>query len=327
MADPTQADIDAAQQANHTSADTQASISGQLLTKSTATAALLATCTTSSQAKDQQIATLNQQHAADQLTIAKLEAQQPPAPSGTPATIVTDANNGLKIKGDGLTFTGPVTNGKAQNGIGGAVTNTTINSPVSHGNNTANNDVYSEGGGGKWVASKNLTINDGDYADNLGVALWIDSACDGVKINRGTFKNSTVAGGNINKQADLIRVEISKNVAIDSVTCVCAPGQNTAVHFHSAQLSSLTNSTVHGQVGITADSREPISDISIKGNNLFAAIYDSGANVVNGVIEGNTYTVPKGHQIGYLKGKQQFTIADMQAVGYEKTGTGKVVNI
>lgn len=329
---PTQADIDASQQSNHASADAQATAASQLLLASSGASALLATCVENGQAKDQQIAQLNQQHAADQLTIAKLEAQQPPAPSGTPATIVTDANNGLKIKGDGLTFTGTVTNGNGQNGIGGAVTNTTINSATSNGNNTAGHDTYTEGGGGKWVppvghtGPMNLTLNDYSAKDNNGVALWIDSGCNGVKINRANLSNSVSTGPNAGKQADLLRVEISKNVNIDTSNFVCAPGQNTAVHFHSAQLSSLTNSTVHGQTGITADSRQPISDITIKGNQLFGAIYDSGANVVNGVIEGNTYTVPKGHQIGYLKGKQQFTIADMQAVGYEKTGTGKVVN-
>lgn len=275
---------------------------------------------------DSQNASLTTQLSAADATIVKLQSQPAPAPSGIPTSITTDANNGFKIKGDGLTLTGLVAAGYGQNGIGGAVTNTTINSATSNGNNTAGHDTYTEGGGGKWVASQNLTLNDYSAKDNNGVALWIDSGCNGVKINRANLSNSVATGPNAGKQADLLRVEISKNVNIDASNFVCAPGQNTAVHFHSAQLSSLTNSTVHGQTGITADSRQPISDITIKGNQLFGAIYDSGANVVNGVIEGNTYTVPKGHQIGYLKGKQQFTIADMQAVGYEKTGAGKVVN-
>lgn len=269
---------------------------------------------------------LQGQLAAAQQTIAKLQTAVPAASPVNPISIVTDASNGLKIKGNGLTFTGTVTNGNGQNGIGGAVTNTTINSATSNGNNTAGHDLYSEAGGGKWVASSNLTINDYSATDNIGVALWIDSACNGVKINRGTFKNSMATGPNAGKQADLIRVEISKNVMIDSVTCVCGSGQNTAVHFHSSQLSSMTNSHITGQVAVTADSREPISDITIKGNQIFGSIYDGGANCPNLIIEGNTYTVPKGHAIAYLKGKTQYTIADLVAIGFEKSGMGRVVN-
>lgn len=316
--DPIQPQLDSTHEAANAAVDQLYGYAGQLLTDLTSKSAAMDSATGQVQALTNQNTQLQQQLAA---------AQKPsPTPIGSPTSITTDAFNGFKIKGDGLTLNGLVAIRYAQNGIGGQVTNTTINNAVSNGNNTQNHDVYGEGGGGKWVASKKLTINNNSASDNQGVALWFDSSCDGVNVNGGIFKNSIVAGPNSGKQVDLIRIEISKNVNIDSVTCVCAPGQNTAVHFHSAQLSSLTNSTITGQVAVTADSREPISDVTIKGNHITGSIYDGGANCPNLVIEGNTYTVPKGHAIAFLKGKTQYTIADMQAVGFEKSGTGKVVN-
>lgn len=68
MADPTQSDIDAAQQANHSSADTQHTYSMQLLTELGTTTGLLTVSVTAGQAKDKQITTLTQQ-------VATLEAQ------------------------------------------------------------------------------------------------------------------------------------------------------------------------------------------------------------------------------------------------------------
>lgn len=228
-------------------------------------------------------------------------------------------SGGAHIQGDGNVINDLVTNGCGQNGQGGKATNTTLNRPVSHGNNTKNYPAYNEGGGGKWAGAVNLTVNDADYNGNFGVGFWCDSGCNGVTINGGRFAGSTVTGPNANDQVECFRFELSHNLKINSAYFECAKGQNTVIGICDSDHISITNSEIHGQIGFTQTSRPvTIATVNITGNNIYGSLW-WGATPAATTLDGNTYHGKPTDFLLFIN-KVGHTFADLQKMGYELHG-------
>lgn len=231
----------------------------------------------------------------------------------------TSDSGGIDLRGNGTVLIRPITNGCGQNGLSaGLATNFAILYPVSHGNNAGNYDAYYEGGGGKLMTCSDGTIDDGDYAGNLGVALWFDGSCRRIKVNRGNYSNSTVSGANAGKQVANVRVEISSYISMDGITSLCATGQHTAVQFHASGYSSLFNSSIVGQVGLSGDARQTTNNITIAGNKINGSVWWTVA-CPGLVLDGNTYTGTASTIVAYAMGKP-LTFAGLQGLGFEKNG-------
>lgn len=235
----------------------------------------------------------------------------------------TSDSGGIHAIGDQITINDSVTDGNGQNGIGGALTNSAINRPISRNNNTANYPVYGEAGGGKFVKSSNLVITDALYDQNWGVGLWLDSFNNGVKIIRGKFTNSKTGGDNLkNKyQVECVRFELSTNLSIDSAYLECAPGQNTALGICDCDHVSVTNNVIKGQIGFTQTARSgrpTIAHITITGNDIYSATWWKGT-IQDFTLNGNRYHLGPNDPAAYIDGKA-YAFAQLQHAGFEKDG-------
>jgi hypothetical protein len=273
----------------------------------------------------------------DSFTGAKFNAAQKYAcivGSGSIVTGVSSSSDsgGIDVRGTGSVLNGTITSGNGQNGLsGGAAKNCIINNCTSSGNNVASYDVLNEAGGGKWMSCSGCVFNNCTFINNKGVGLWFDgsgtSPTTHCTVNGGTFSNNAPADGKT--QVACVRIELCNGIALNGIASVVSGGMHTCVEICDANHITIEGCSITGQIGWDKTARAgalPVSDISILGNTIRGSIWDSGLAAPNCTIEGNTFIVPKGQPIGYLHGKTQYTIADMQAIGFEKSGLGKVVN-
>jgi len=120
-----------------------------------------------------------------------------------------DWNNGVGVVvyGQNHEIRNSTANHNGQAGINGTCDGCLLSGNETSFNNWVGHDPFWESGGGKWIASKNLTIRYHTSLSNNGPGIWLDGNNYGVRIEYSKFDHNAIAGVFVELQSENVLVE------------------------------------------------------------------------------------------------------------------------
>ena len=237
---------------------------------------------------------------------------------------------GMAVRGQDVQLLRVIGQYNANSGIGGAqCKDVYVKDSIVRGNNWKGYNPSHEAGGGKWVRTTNVVIDNHTSYDNVGTGIWFDIANKNY-----TIKNSTVynnRGLMRDGQGNGIFAEINDGPGlIENNTCYGNTGDDILVS-ESHDVVVRGNTVINGRIGFRdAPGRGiNIKNVTITGNTLKNSIirttsgqWDAKSPETKGVtIDHNLWTARQGQTLLLWGRKQMKSIDEVRTgLGFEKNG-------